>query len=73
MTKDDEKHVYGEVPRSRRPLAALVLGIVGVLIIAGGLLTNWLTQSPLNWPALLAILGLALLLLSIYLWIRLSD
>lgn len=73
MRADNEKHVYGRIPRSRRPLAAVVLGAAGGIIVAGSVLTSWLTASPVSWWAIGVIVGATFVFLGVYLWIRLSD
>lgn len=73
MPDHEEEHRYGVVPPSRRLLIALVLAVAGSLVVLGGLLVNWLTDTPQRWPALLVSAGFLVMILAFYLWIRLSD
>lgn len=68
-----DEHVYGVVPRSRRRLAAIVLAVAGLLVVAGGLLVNWLAGTAVQWMVLIIAAGFLVLILGFYLWIRLSD
>ena len=64
---------YGSIPPNRRRLAVALCLAVGAAAIAGGLVVNWFTGTPVHWAWLLVAAGFVLGLTGLYVWIRLSD
>lgn len=70
--KSPDRH-YGSVPPHRRRLFAVACAAIGVAVLAGGLVINGVTHSPVRWGWLLVACGLVMAIYAFYLWIRLSD
>lgn len=68
-----EEHVAGSIPRSRRKLVVVLCALMGVLVIIGGLVANFATETSIRWPILLVAAGAVVVLFAVYLWVRLSD
>lgn len=64
---------YGSIPPGRRRLAVAVCLSVGIAVIVGGLLVNWISGTPVKWAWLMVAVGFVVGFCALYLWIRLSD
>ena len=64
---------YGTIPPGRRRLSVVVCLAIGIAVIAGGLLVNWFSGTPVKWAWLMVAVGFAIGFCALYLWIRLSD
>ena len=60
-------------PASRRRMATVVFGALGVVLLAAALIIGFFTDASIQWAAFLAIFGVIGLLIAGYVWIRLAE
>lgn len=60
-------------PASRRRMGTLILGAVGVILLAAALIIGLATDAPIEWAVFLAIFGVIGVLFAGYVWIRLAE
>jgi hypothetical protein len=63
----------GSIPQDQRRLAVIVAGSTAVAMVVGSLIVNYVAGSPVDWFWLVAGSLFVTMLITLFLWVRLSE